>query len=193
MKIQEHSGITWRHVPTKENPADLGSQGRQADDSKLWWQGLEWLSDKEKWPTDIVTSRTPESQAEAKITKELFNGATASTGCLKVLLGKFDLTKTLRIVAWTARFIRNSRLKKQERMMGLLSTDEIKNQHLFWTKRPQEIQRDDVTNDRERLGLEENDRGILICRGGVQVHYPVYLPDKHPYTVKLVEDAHRRT
>ena len=140
-----------------------------------------------------MTSRTPESQAEAKITKELFNGATASTGCLKVLLGKFDLTKTLGIIAWTARFIRNSRLKKQERMMDLLSTDEIKNQHLFWTKRPQEIQRDDVTNDRERLGLEENDRGILICRGGVQVHYPVYLPDKHPYTVKLVEDAHRRT
>ena len=48
-------------------------------------------------------------------------------------------------------------------------------------------------HNRERLGLEENDREILICRGGVQVHYPVYLPDKHPYTVKLVEDAHRRT
>ena len=69
MKIQEHSGITWRHVPTKENPADLGRG--QVDDSKLWWQGPEWLSDKEKWPTNTVTTRTPESQAEAKITKEL--------------------------------------------------------------------------------------------------------------------------
>ena len=180
MKIQEHSGINWRHVPTKENLADLGSRGGQVDDSKLWQQGTEWLSDKEKWPTDIVTSRTPESQAEAKITKELFIGATASTGCHNVLLGKFDLTKTLRIVAWSARFIRNSRLEKQERMMGPLATDEIKNQHLFWTKRPQEIQSDDVTDDRQRLGLEENDMGILICRGRVQVHYPVYLPDKHP-------------
>ena len=91
----------------------------------------------------------------------------------------------LRIVAWTARFIRNSRLKKQERMMGLLTTDEM-----FWTKRPQGIQSDDVTDDRQRLGLEENDQGILICRGRVQVHYPVYLPDKHPYTVKLVEAVH---
>ena len=70
MKIQEHLGITWRHVPTKENPADLGSRGGQVDDSKLWWEGLEWLSNKENLPTDIVTSRTPESQAEAKITKE---------------------------------------------------------------------------------------------------------------------------
>ena len=63
MKTQEHSGITWRHVPTNEIPADLGSRGGQVDDSKLWWQGMEWLSDREKWPTDIVTSRTPESQA----------------------------------------------------------------------------------------------------------------------------------
>ena len=63
MKIQEHSGITWRHAPTNEIPADLGSRGGQVDDSKLWLQGLEWLSDREKWPTDIVTSRTPESQA----------------------------------------------------------------------------------------------------------------------------------
>ena len=63
MKTQDHSGITWRHVPTNEIPADLGSRGGQVDDSKLWWQGMEWLSDREKWPTDIVTSRTPESQA----------------------------------------------------------------------------------------------------------------------------------
>ena len=31
-----------------------------------------------------MTRGTPESQAQAKITKELFNGATASTGCLNV-------------------------------------------------------------------------------------------------------------
>ena len=77
MKIQERPGITWLHVPTKENPADQGSREGQVDDSKLWWQGPEWLSDKEKWPTEVLTSRTPESQAEAKITKERFYGATA--------------------------------------------------------------------------------------------------------------------
>ena len=193
MKIQGHSEIYWRHVPTKENPADLGSRGGQVDDSKLWWQGPEWLSDKDRWPTDIVTSATPESQTEAKVTKELFNGATASTDCLDDLLGKFSLIKTLRIVAWAARFMRNSRLKKQERMAGPLTTYEINEQHLFWTKRAQEIQGDEVTEDRQRLGLKENEQGILVCRGRVQGHYPVYLPDMHPYTVKLVEEAHRRT
>ena len=89
--------------------------------------------------------------------------------------------------------MRNSRLKKQERMAGPLTTYEINEQHLFWTKRAQEIQGDEVTEDRQRLGLKENEQGILVCRGRVQGHYPVYLPDMHPYTVKLVEEAHRRT
>ena len=193
MKIQGHSEITWRHVPTKNNPVDLGSRGGQVNDSKLWWQGPEWLSDKDEWPTDIMTSPPPESQAEAKVTKELFAGATASIDCLDNLLGKFNLAKTLRIVAWVARFARNSRLKKQERMAGPLTTEEIQQQHLFWTKRAQQIQDDKVTDDQQRLGLKENEQGILECQGRVQGHYPVYLPDTHPYTVKLVEDAHRCT
>ena len=50
-----------------------------------------------------------------------------------------------------------------------------------------------MTDDQQRLGLKENEEGILECQGRVQGHYPVYLPDTHPYTVKLVEDAHRRT
>ena len=50
-----------------------------------------------------------------------------------------------------------------------------------------------MTEDKQRLGLEENDEGIFECQGCIQGHYPVYLPDTHPYTVKLVEDAHQCT
>ena len=74
--------------------------------------------------------------------------------------------------------------------MSPLTTEKIKNQHLFWTKRPQEIQSDEVTDDRQRLGLEENDQGILICRFRVQGHYLVYLPDKHPRTHTPVSYTH---
>ena len=105
----------------------------------------------------------------------------------------FNLAKTLRIVAWVARFARNSRLMKQERMAGPLTTEEIQQQHLFWTKRPQQIQDDKVRDDQKRLGLKGNEQGILECQDRVQGHHPVYLPDTHPYTVKLVEDAHRCT
>ena len=192
-KIQGHTQITWRHVPTKDNPADLGSRGGPVDDNKLWSQGPSWLKDKDKWPSDIVTSPTPESQAEAKVIKGIFAGLTAATDCLDDLLEKFSLTKTLRVVAWIARFAGNSRLKREERMTGPLTTDEVQRQHLFWTKRAQRSLDDKVTEDKQRLGLEENDEGIFECRGRIQGHYPVYLPDTHPYTVKLVEDAHRCT
>lgn len=171
----------------------MGSRGGPVDDNKLWKQGPSWLKDKDKWPADIVTSPTPESQAEAKVIKGIFAGFTAATDCLDDLLEKFSLTKTLRVVAWIARFAGNARLKRKERMTGPLTTNEVQRQHLFWTKRAQRSLDDKVTEDKQRLGLEENDEGIFECRGRIQGHYPVYLPDTHPYTVKLVEDAHRRT
>lgn len=50
-----------------------------------------------------------------------------------------------------------------------------------------------MTDDQKRLGLKENKQGILKCQGRVQGHYPIYLPDTHPYTVKLVEDVNHCT
>lgn len=140
-----------------------------------------------------MTNPTPESQAEAKVIKGISAGFTAATDCLDELLGKFSLTKTLRVVAWIARFAGSSRLKREERMTGPLTTDEVQRQHLFWTKRAQRSLDDKLTEDKQRLGLEENDASIFERRGRIQEHYPVYLPDTHPYTIKLVEDAHRRT
>ena len=66
-KIQDKNWITWRHVPTKENPADLGSRGGPvAQDDDLWWRGPKWLSDPSAWPVDITTTATAETLAEAK-------------------------------------------------------------------------------------------------------------------------------
>ena len=65
-----------------------------------------------------MTSPTPESQAEAKVTREPFNGVTASTNPLDDLLGKFSLTKTLRIVAWAVRFVQNARPRDWSKSTG---------------------------------------------------------------------------
>ncbi|GFW29351.1 integrase catalytic domain-containing protein [Trichonephila clavipes] len=44
----------WRHVPSKENPADLASRGidpKCLPDCKLWWQGPPWLRlETSSWP-----------------------------------------------------------------------------------------------------------------------------------------------
>ena len=47
--------------------------------------------------------------------------------------------------------------------------------------------------DRLQLNLQPNSDGELKCRGRIQGHYPVYLPDSQQYTNKLVEHAHLST
>ena len=36
-KIKEHEIDEWRHVPTDQNPADLGSRRGSVTDADLWW------------------------------------------------------------------------------------------------------------------------------------------------------------
>ena len=39
-KIKENESVSWRHVPTQENPTDLGSRGGPVNkENVLWWEG----------------------------------------------------------------------------------------------------------------------------------------------------------
>ena len=72
-KIQEKEHIQWRHVGTKENPADLGSCGGGISKClDLWWHGPLWLTYQDRWLENTVTTRTKETQAEAKIRKSFW-------------------------------------------------------------------------------------------------------------------------
>ena len=90
-------------------------RGGRAQGEDLWWKGLKWLAERENWPHDIVTSVTPEPQAEAKVSREVFGGARNVTDEFDVLLEKFAYWKTLRFCAWIQRVVRNSRKRKEER------------------------------------------------------------------------------
>ncbi|XP_037820360.1 uncharacterized protein LOC119609586 [Lucilia sericata] len=52
--IENVVDATWRHVPTSENPADLGTRGCKPQDlvnNPLWWHGPLWLlSSQDHWP-----------------------------------------------------------------------------------------------------------------------------------------------
>ena len=70
-KMRSHENVLWRHVPTAENPADLGSRGSSVDGAKLWSDGPDWLSDESKWPPNIGTKASDMSEAEKKVLREL--------------------------------------------------------------------------------------------------------------------------
>ena len=189
-KIRAQSEIIWRHVPTKENPADLASRGGDVEYREMWWEGPEWMADRERWPPEQIIQPSVESTAEAKATKELFALAVDVTDRLDAVLEKFELNKAINICAWISRFLYNSRYPNQK-LSGPLTTKEKKNQQTFWVKRSQ--QNCDFQDDRLQLNLQPNQDGILECRGRIQGVYPIYLPDKHLYTQKLVHHEHLRT
>lgn len=73
MSEQDMKYIQWRHVGTDQNPADIGSRGRQADKlSKLWINGPEWLTEPDHWSGDILTEPNKETEVDAKLMKEIF-------------------------------------------------------------------------------------------------------------------------
>ncbi|XP_028416198.1 uncharacterized protein LOC114539993 [Dendronephthya gigantea] len=195
-KICEKRYIKWRHVPTDQNPADVGSRaGLGSNDKQLWQHGPGWLSAKENWPQTPVIAETDESKVETKLTREVFALVLPVKDTFDELLEKFELWKMLRIGAWVARFVSNARIHGGEKSLGPITTEEIQKQLLFWVKRVQGRNEttDTFHDDRSRLNLQTTKDGVYECRGRLQGLYPTYLPDQEMFTEKLVMDAHIRT
>ena len=71
-KIKEKVFISWKYVPAKQNPANLGSRG--CDISKLgqnWWEGPVWLRDRNSWPDQPMAENSEGSEKERKRVKEI--------------------------------------------------------------------------------------------------------------------------
>ena len=195
-KIQEKKYIQWRHVGTKENPADPGSRGGQISNcSDLWWHGPMWLPFPESWPADIVTTPTKESQAKAKIIRGVLGVTVKTDDDLDLVMHKYDLWKAIRICSWVVRFTKNCRAKRQQRITGPITTEETANQLQFWVRRSQVRSQGTIKFDEDqmKLNLQKDIDGIFECRGRIQGHYPIYLPDDGVFTGKLVTHFHNQT
>ena len=130
--------------------------------------------------------------AEAKENREIFSVAIPKHDALDHMLNNHALPKVLRIGAWVWWFIHNCRHRARNRATGPISTEEIQDQELWWNKKAQNStnQQPNFQADKLQLNLQYSDKQVLECRGRIIGEYPIYLPDDHPFTAKLVFNAH---
>ena len=194
-KIRGHGHVQWHYVPTKENPTDIGSRGGSTVNNELWTNGPEWLSDPEKWPKSPIIESSPEADVESKVMNRILATAiTRDDDRMDKLLEAHNLQKVIRVGAWVKRFVNNSKFPNNKRKTGPLSTAEIQDQYLWWMKRAQDATiNSEIEKSKIQLNLQPNDAGVLECRGRIEGDYPVFLPQDHLFTRKLVEQAHLTT
>ncbi|XP_036347998.1 uncharacterized protein LOC118757389, partial [Rhagoletis pomonella] len=113
-KILSHSTPSqWRHVGTKENPADCATRGlspTQLKDLELWWNGPRWLTQpKSTWPTCSINALdVGDTTLEEKPAKVHIHAVVAISSFVQ----RFSSLKKLqRITAWMLRFYYNLQRK----------------------------------------------------------------------------------
>ena len=161
-------------MSSDQNPADIGSRGSQNEELlELWLKGENRLPNPELWPAPAETEPSEESEAEAKLVKDVFAVAIEPNDGLHQLLQKHEFWPTIRITAWVARFIRNCKSGKANRLLGLLTTAETIKQVKGWLLRVQQsyVNTEQFREDRLRLNLQKNEEGLHECRGRIQGSY----------------------
>ena len=195
-KIREKKDISWRHVPTYQNPSDQGSRGVDADKLEdLWFKGPEWLSNPSEWPESIALKPSKQASEEAKVIKEVMMKTVEKPDgdTLWKLTEKYPYWKAMRVTAWVIRFIINCIPGK--RHIGPLSVIEVEGAINHWVKKVQADAQaaDGCEEQKEKLNLKNDDNGILRCYGRIKGDYPIYLPALHPFTGKLILHEHIQT
>ena len=150
------------HVPTNENPADIGSRGCPASKiPELWFQSPKWLPYKDQWPVQPTVQATYKTEQEAKIIKELMDTTLQKNDTFDKLMSKFNRWKCIRVIAWINRFIINC---KKEKINAPLTTSEIKQQRTWFIKIEQQkvADTDKFMTDQQYLNLQENEVGLYL-------------------------------
>ncbi|XP_012224844.2 uncharacterized protein [Linepithema humile] len=117
-KIQNLShDVTWRHVPSKENPADLLSRGIIVEtwrNDQLWWHGPQWLVTGQ-WPqTPAIGIDTSEMKTITLLTQKRLN--------YDILQRFSEYEKLQRVIAYWLRFKANALGAKKR---GFLQLEEL--------------------------------------------------------------------
>lgn len=201
----------WRHVPTKENPADLISRGVQPQKFKecsLWFYGPIFLSGPESaWPLLPKQLETTLEQKKTKCTLTLINN---QSNWLNTINHKNSWTRLQRIIAFIVRFTNKIRpLTNKENKYGSLSVDELENALMIIIKELQQVGfKEDLkelrkhghtsaTSDLATLHPFLDKNGVIRIGGRLEesslsydAKHPMLLPYAHPITRMIFTHEH---
>ena len=122
--------------------------------ANLWLKGPESLADPESWAAEILTEPSKETEAEAKLTKEVFGTVAETKNDLDETLNKHSFWKTMRVTVWIMLFVRNCKQKISERLAGPLITPEPSKAVHRCVKRAQESNMGTEKFKQDRLSLK---------------------------------------
>ncbi|XP_055923722.1 uncharacterized protein LOC129954081 [Eupeodes corollae] len=204
--IQNLSSIDqWRHVSTKQNPADIVSRGAfpgELMNSKLWFHGPEFLYlSEEHWPNSKSVDSVDENLLERRPTKHTFP-LQEDTDFVINLKFNNNHQRTLKIVAYILRFFHNSLAlyRKKERVGGPFTLEEMENAlHCLIKMIQQSNYGSDILLLKQKRSISPfiDEKGILRVGGrinnadvGYKHKHPALLPNNHPFTKALIRDIH---
>lgn len=152
-EIHSHSDpVQWRHVPTKENPADFLTRGltlEELSNKELWWEGPAFLPLKaSEWPKSQVSpDDAVDHEVKAKsVVKSLISNHMQVRALVTVKEEtqwrmeptRFsDWLRLTRVQAWIYRFLNNCRLPRKKRTTGELTSEEITDAEVHIIKKAQ--------------------------------------------------------
>lgn len=201
----------WRHIKSKDNPADIISRGLTAEEllaSEQWFHGPPWLSgDESEWPISQVHAFVDGDIPEIRTITNV--AITPRNELLDLIELHGDLFKLQSIFAYILRFVHNLKAKRDNRMSGRLKGKELDEALLTLIKlvQIQEFPRELSTLEADRqvhkssnlLSLNPFLDGKHLLRVGGRLtnanlpydqKFPILLPSKHALTKLIFRDLH---
>lgn len=199
VEILQHTAPNqWNHVKSAENPADPASRGLLADEligCSIWWNGpgfihREVLVDS----NDHILDSHPEYLQELKTSQPAVHHIVEDTEVYLKLLDRISsFSKSRRIFAYIMRFIHNRFCERTERLIGPLSSKELRlgllamirvTQKHFYHKDFMMINKSKpaISNELRSLAAFVDDKGVLRVGGRID-KAPLPYDTRHPFII----------
>ena len=101
-------------MPNSENPSDQGSRGAEPRKlGRLWFEGPNWLSSPDKWPSQPEVCETVVETVKPKLENQMLAKEEKKDLMVDKLLHRYSsYWKLLRVTAYVKQFVNNCKKNK---------------------------------------------------------------------------------